>query len=147
MSYQCIDTYKKATGDKTLRNVTHTNTQVTAYGGTTLPVVGRVMVVLWREASKYCLDCRLVDSQKICPLLGRKACLGLKVIKYLDNDAIHKPKTDNAPVYTLEPAGSVSIEQLQREHTEVFGAGVGRLEGKYRIVLDNSIRPVQHPLR
>ena len=142
-----VDTYKKATGDKTLRNVTHTNTQVTAYGGTTLPVVGRVILVVWREASKYRLDCRLVDSQKIRPLLGRKACLGMKVIKYLDNDAIHKPKTDNAPVYTLEPAGPVSIEQLQREHPEVFGAGVGRLEGKYRIILDNSIQPVQHPPR
>ena len=139
-----VDTYKKATGDKTLRNVTHTNTRVTAYGGTTLPVVGRVV---WREASEYRLDCRLVDSQKIRPLLGRKACLGMEVIKYLDNDAIHKPKTGNAPVHSLEPAGPVFIEQLQREHPEVFGAGVGRLEGKYRIVLDNSIQPVQHPPR
>ena len=100
-----------------------------------------------REASKYRLDCQLVDSQKIRPLLRRKACLGMKVIKYLDNDAIHKPKTGNAPVYTLEPAEPVSIEQLQREHPEVFGAGVGRLEGKYRIVLNNSIQPVQHPPR
>ena len=39
-----VDTYKKATGDKTLRNVTHTDTQVTAYGGTTLPVMGRVIL-------------------------------------------------------------------------------------------------------
>ena len=99
--------------------------------------------MVWREAS----DCRLIDSQKIRPLLGRKTCLGMKVIKYLDNDAIHKLKTGNTPFYTLEPAGPVSIEQLQREHPEVFGAGVGRLEGKYRIALDNSIQPVQHPPR
>ena len=65
----------------------------------------------------------------------------MKVIKYLDKYVIHKPKTGNAPVHTLEPAGPVSIEQLQKEHPEVFEAGVGRLEGKYRIVLDNSIQP------
>ena len=55
----------------------------------------------------------------------------MKVIKYLDKYVIHKPKTGNAPVHTLEPAGPVSIEQLQKEHPEVFEAGVGRLEGKY----------------
>ena len=71
----------------------------------------------------------------------------MKVIKYLDDDAIHKPETGSTPVYTLEPAGPVSVEQLQREHPEVFGAGVGRLEGKYRIALDSSIQPVQHPPR
>ena len=70
----------------------------------------------------------------------------MKVIQYLDNDAIHKSKTGNASVYTLEPAGPVSIEQLQREHPEVFRAGVGRLEGRYRIILDNSIQPVHHTL-
>ena len=42
----------------------HTNIQVTAHSGTTLPVVAHVTLVVWREASKYCLDCRLVDSQK-----------------------------------------------------------------------------------
>ena len=37
----------------------------------------------------------------------------MKVIKYLGKYVIHKPKTGNAPVHTLEPAGPVSIEQLQ----------------------------------
>ena len=48
-----VDTYKKATGDKTLSDVTPTSTQVTAYGGATLPVVGSVLLRVWREESKY----------------------------------------------------------------------------------------------
>ena len=61
----------------------------------------------------------------------------MKVIKYLDKYVIHKPKTGNAPVHTLEPAGPVSIEQLQKEHPEVFEAGVGlKKDGKLCICLD-----------
>ena len=151
MGTQCnvlpVDTYKKATGDKTLSDVNPTNTQVTEYGGATLPVVGSVLLRVWREGSKYRLERKLVDSRKIRPLLGRKACLGMMVIKYLDNDAIHKPDTGNAPVYALKPAGPIAIEQLGKEHPEVFGPGVGLLEGKYRIALDESVYPVQHPPR
>ena len=62
-----------------------------------------------------------MDSRKIRPLLGCKACLGMMVIQYLDNDAIRKPDTGNV----LEPAGPISIEQLKKEHPEVFGPGVG----------------------
>ena len=146
MGAQCnvlpVDTYKKATGDKTLSDVTPTNTQVTAYGGA---VVGSVLLRVWRP--KYRLECKLVDSRKTQPLLGRKACLGMMVIQYLDNDAIRKPDTGNTPVYALEPAGPILIEQLKKEHPEVFGPGVGRLEGKYRIALDESMYPVQHPPR
>ena len=39
------------------------------------------------------------------------------------------------------------MEQLKAKHPEVFGPGVGRLEGKYRIVLDNNTPPVQDPPR
>ena len=113
MGAQCnvlpVDTYNKATGDKTLSDVTPTNTQVTAYGGA---VVGSVLLRVWRP--KYRLECKLVDSRKIRPLLGRKACLGMMVIQYLDNDAIRKPDTGNTPVYALEPAGPILIEQLKK---------------------------------
>ena len=143
-----LDTYKRATGDKTLSKITPANTRITAYYvGATLSVVGSVVLRVWREKTKYRLECKLVDSPKIRPLLGRKACLGMKVIKYLDNDAINKPDTGNAPVYALESAEPVSMEQLEKDHPDVFGPGVGLLVGKYHIVLDDSVHPVQHPPR
>ena len=90
-----------------------TSTVVTAYGGATLPGVGRVVLHVWRGRKKYHLECKLIDSQKIRPLLGRKACLGMGMIKYLDNDAIRKPATGDAPVFALEPTGPISLEQLE----------------------------------
>ena len=134
-----VDTYKKATGDTTLSDVTPTNTQVTAYGGATLPVVGSVLLRVWREESKYRLECKLVDSRKIRPLLGCKACLGMMVIQYLDNDAIRKPDTGTAPVYALEPAGPISIEQGTPGS---LWARSGTAGGKVPYC---RVYPVQHP--
>ena len=71
----------------------------------------------------------------------------MKIIAYLDNDELFKPVTGDAPVYSLEAPGPVSIEHLLNNHPEVFGPGVGLLDGKYRIVWDEQVAPVQHPPR
>ena len=47
------------------------------------------------------LDCRLVDQQGVRPILGRKACLGMRIVTYLDNDQLNKPMIKNAEVYTV----------------------------------------------
>ena len=142
-----LSTYKQATGDVTLSKITAAHTKVTAYGGGTLPVVGTTLLKVWRDKSRYLLECKLIDSRKIRPLLGRKACLGMKIIAYLDNDELHKPDTRNAPVYAVEDPAPVTIEGLVAQHPDVFGPGVGLLAGKYHIVLDDKIPPVQHPPR
>ena len=139
-----LDTYKKATGDISLKG-NKSSPKVTTYGGGALPVAGTVLLKVWREGSKYRLDCKLVDSPKIRHLLGRKACLGTRIITYLDNDDIRKPISRGAPVYALEDHRPVTIEQLMMEHPAVFEPGVGQLEGEYRILLDKSVPPVQHP--
>ena len=141
---QCVAA-GQATGDIHLNKVMSTTTRITAYGGGALPVVGTVLLKVWREGSKHHLDCKLVDSPKIRPLLGRQACLYMKIITYLDNDEIHKHNTGSAPVYALENGGPVTIEQLVRDYPTAFGPGVGRLAGKYHIILDESVPPVQHP--
>ena len=115
-----LNTYKKATGDVSLEKVTLVHTQIRAYGGGTLPVV-RMRV--WQGNSKYCLEYQLVNGSGIRPLLGRKACLGMKIIAYLDNDELFKPVTGDAPVYA---PGPVSIEHLLNNHPEVFGPCMGR---------------------
>jgi len=81
------------------------------------------------------------------PLLGWKVCLGMRIIAYLDNDELHKPDTGDAPVYALDEPGLVFTEELLSKYPKVFGPGVRLLEGKYCIVLDESIAPVQHPPR
>ena len=142
-----VELYKKASRDFKLTHVTPAKTTITAYGGTTLPVVGQTRVRVWRGAFRCKLDCKLVDSPNIRPLLGRKACLGMNIVSYLDNDKIHKPITGDATVYALNDPRPVSKEQLLKRHPNVFKEGVGRLEGEYHIRLNEAIDPVQHAPR
>ena len=86
-----------------------------------------------------------MDKQGIQPLLGRKACLGMKIVAYLDNDQLNKPNTEDANVYAVGDGESpVMKEQLVRKYPSVFADGVGLLEGEYHIRLDPQAEPVQH---
>ena len=93
------------------------------------------------------LDCKLVDRTDIRPLLGRKACLGTRIVSYHDNDKLNKPDTRGAPIYSVGESGPLSTQQLIQQNPTVFSDGVGLLEGQYHIRLDESTTPVQHAPR
>ena len=78
--------YKKATKDIDLRNVAPVNTAIILYGGTSFPILGKVRLRVWRGHFRCLLDCNLVDSTRVRIILGRKACLRMNIIQYLDND-------------------------------------------------------------
>ena len=139
--------YKEATKDVNLVNVMPLRTPIKAYGGTTLPVVGSVLLKVQRGNVQYKLDCKLVDHRGIRPLLGRKACLGMKIVSYLDNDKLNKPNTNGCFVFTLEDTDLISIEHLKEKYPKVFGKGIGLLDGHYHIRLDPKAQAVQHPPR
>ena len=147
MQCHTTSTVQKATNDIKLTKVTPVSTKITAYGGATLPVVGKVIIRVWRGDFRCKLDCKLVDSMNICPLLGRKACLGMKLVSYLDNDELNKPETKGTAVFTLEVQRYALKEQLINQHPMVFSENVGQLEGEYHIRLNTSIEPIQHALR
>ena len=142
-----LSLYKKATRDYKLEHLTPADMKITAYGGNTLPVVGRALVRVWRGDFRCKLDCKLVNVNNIRPLLGRKACIGMKIISYLDNDDIYKPNTKDAPVFTVEIQSYTSKQQLIEQHPNVFGQGVGKLEGDYCIRLNKDATPTQHSPR
>ena len=83
----------------------------------------------------------------IRPLLGRNACLGMKIISYLDNDEIHKPDIKDSAVFTLAVQRYTSKEQLLEQHPNVFAPGIGNLEGEYHIHLNKDVTPIQHSPR
>ena len=85
--------------------------------------------------------------------LSRKACLGIKSIKYLDNNQLNHSQTSDGDVYAhdaptkpvlsaAEPA--LSADQLVKKFPPVFGDGVGKLPGEYYVELDEKVNPVQH---
>ena len=73
---------------KGLKKVQHVHSAILAYGGSQLQVVGQVIIPVWREENRFKLNCKLVNSLDICPILGRKACLGMNIMQYMDNDGI-----------------------------------------------------------
>ena len=144
-----IDLYKKATKDYKLSQVKPVRQKITAYGGSELRVVGRVLLRVRRGDFKCRLDCKLVGQQGIRPLLGRKACIGMKIVAYLDNDQLNKPSTKNAEVYAVgdDESSQVTKEQLIQKYPSVFANEVGLLEGEYHIRLDPQADPIQHAPR
>ena len=144
-----VELYKKAANDPDLRQVKPANSAISAYGGSRLPIVGQVTLRVWRDSFRYALDCKLVDNKDIRPILGRKACMGMNIVKYTDNDAINKPTTGNASVFSVENHlnGGMSKESLLKQFPEVFAEGLGLLDGEYHIKIDTTVRPVQHPPR
>lgn len=149
-----VSLYKKATKDYKRERVTPLSIQLAAYGGSKLTVVGQVCITVWRDDFKCQLDCRLVDNNAIRPLLGRKACVGMKIIKYMDNDELNKPQTGNAPVYSLDSTTKgketlmpITKEALIKKYPHVFSEGVGKLAGEHHIRLNSTVDPVQHAPR
>ena len=106
-----LELYKRVTTDTELKKVTLSKTKISAYSGSCLPVVSQVIVPVWRDGKKFKLDCKLVGNTSVRPILGQKACLGMKILQYMDNDEINKPDTGNAPVYAMNDYPPDSLKQ------------------------------------
>ena len=94
-------------------------------------------------------ECNLVDSKKVRPILGRKACLGMNIIQYLDNDQLNRPQESDGEAYThVVPASSpVSADQLIKSFPRVFADGVGALAGEYHMLGQFNILLAEFQLR
>ena len=94
-----IHLYKKASKDYNMTHVQPLQTAIVAYGGARLPVIGQVRIRVWRGDYKCLLDCKLVDSTAIRPLLGRKACVGMKSMMSSTN---REQETHLSMLWTVE---------------------------------------------
>ena len=140
--------YKKATKDHLIKNVTPTQQRITAYGGTTIPVCGTTLLRVWQGDYRCKLDCKLVNQDDIRPILGRKACLGMKIVTYLDNNNLNKPPAGNAHIYAVDSKQApLTREDVIQRHPLVFGDGMGLLDGEYHIRINTGVDPVQHAPR
>ena len=120
--------YKQATRDFNLLNVTPVSWQQL------FRMVGHWFLSLknWCGDFRCFLDCNLVDSKRVRPILGREACLGMKIVKYLV-DQLNHPQISDGHVYAhdvpTEPV--LSADQLVNKFPRVFSDGVGKLPGEY----------------
>ena len=79
-----LNVYRKATKDYSLQNIVLSQQKIIAYGGSTIPVCGTVLLRVQHGDGHCKLDCKLVDGDDIRAIIGRKACVGMKIIAYLD---------------------------------------------------------------
>ena len=89
-----LELYKKATKDHELAHMMPDRQKITMYGGAEILVIGKVILRVWHGNFRCRLDCRIVNKNKIRLLLGRKACLGMKIGAYIDNNKLNKPNAD-----------------------------------------------------
>ena len=69
----------------------------------------------------------LVEEKSFRPILRLRACLGMKIVEVLDNDAITpRDIKKNSTVYTTDTT----------KFPAVFQEGIVRIEGQYNIKLD-----------
>ena len=141
--------YKKATEDYKLSQVKRGNVALRAYGGAKLPVVGCARIKVWRHRTPCLLDCQIVDNAEVRPLLGRRACLGMNIVKYVDSDALNRPETSNAEVHATATQQTTPLtpSDLASKFPKVFSEKTGLLAGSYHIRLDATQQPVQHAPR
>ena len=139
-----LDLYKKAIGDFKLEHVEPAKTKISAYGGAELNVVGQVCIRVWRDDFHCKLDCKIVNNKGVRPLLGRKSCIGMNIVKYIDNDEIYKPFTGGANVYVVNDDQTVTKDTLLTKFPDVFSEEVGMMEGEHHIRIDKNVDPVQH---
>jgi len=117
--------------------VTPVQQNITAHGGTTIPVCGTTRLRVWRGKYICKLDCKLVNWKDIRPILGRKACIGMKIVIYLDNDHPNYQSIMHNLCHG-EQACPIDI------YPSVCGDGVGLLDGRYHVRIHVKVSPVQH---
>ena len=142
--------YRNATGDITLRQVTPCNASLVAFGDNLIAVRGRVVMPVWRGTKKFYIEANIVDGRKVRSILGRRACIGMRLVQVMDCDALSKPDVPSDKVHSLGTgarSAPLTKSDVLRRFPGVFADGVGRLSGDYVIRLDADAAPVQHAPR
>ena len=112
---------------------------------------GTVTIQVWRGSFTCRLLCRLVESKRCRPILGKSAGEGMGVVESKDSDAIRRPDTSGSQVFSVQDVMSSSRppskEQVIKMFPDVFDEGLGLLECEYHILLSDLARPIQHAPR
>ncbi len=66
------------------------------------------------------LLCRLVESKRCRPILGKSACEGMGVVEIKDSDAIRQPDTSGGEVFSVQDAVSNSKILTKEQVIEMF---------------------------
>ena len=131
-----LDVYKAVTGDQHLKLLNARGKSVLVLAnGDEQPIEGKAKIYVSRNERTYKIEANVVKGSGYEPILSKQTMLEMNLIKILDSDRdryIRVLKTGTEP--------------LLEEYKDVF-EGLGKLDGQYHIVINESIKPVVHPPR
>ena len=131
-----LDIYKEVTGDLDLNSLdTRAKSVLILANGYEQPIEGKATLFVTRKGNTHKIQVNVVKVRGNEPILSKETMLEMNLIKILDCDpglCINVLKVDTDP--------------LLEEYDDVF-EGLGKLDGKYSIVTDKSVKPVVHPPR
>ena len=131
-----LDVYQKVTGDLHLNFLSARGKSVLVLAnGDEQLIEGKATVYVSRKGDAHKIEVNVVRGHGYEPILSKQTMLQMNLIKILESDRdprVNVLKTDTEP--------------LLEEYDDVF-EGLGKLDGQYHIVTDESIRPVVHPPR
>ena len=99
------------------------------------PIEGKATLYATRNGHTHKIQVSVVNGRGYEPILSKKSMLEMNLIKILD--------CDRDPRINVLKTGK---DPLLEEYADVF-EGLGKLDGKYSIVTDKSVKPVVHPPR
>ena len=81
---------------------------IVSYDDGNIPVLGTVKLQVWKGSFTCLLLCRLVESKRCRPILGKSACEVMGVVDIKDSDAIRRPYTSGGHVFSVKDVMSSS---------------------------------------
>ena len=127
-----VDVYKRVSGDQHLNSLyARGKSALILANGEERPTEGKATLFASRKGQKHQIEVNVVKGGGYEPILSKQIMLDMNLIQILDSDHLSVVKTDHDPL--LEDA--------------VVFEGLGKLAGRYKITIDESIKPVVQPPR
>ena len=95
-------------------------------------------------------ECELIDGNEYHSILGCKDCVFFGIIDIRDNDKLNPIKVSNSStsIYATQKSYCpVEKGEIVKQYPSVFRDMVGKLDTCYKIRINESVPPVQHPPR
>ena len=62
------------------------------------------MLRVWWNGDPFRIDCNIADGVQLRAILGRKACVGMGMVRLLASDATSQPDTQGHRVFEMQEA-------------------------------------------
>ena len=114
-----VHIYKKASGDFDLKQVNPTKSSIESYDSGNIPVLGTVKIQVWKGSFTCLLLCRLVESKRCRPIVGKLGCEVTGVVEIKNSDAFRRPDTSGGQVFSVQDVLSGDKQFTKEQVVEI----------------------------